>query len=209
MKDDVRKYIYGTLVVFVVGVATWISFIFINACGFTLTCKRGALFVERTPIPTLIPATLPAPTRFVSVPSMTPTLAIADAGTQTVNDSSNIARPSNPGGPGDAVNLKGDSTAGGQLFSTTCVACHGAQGVGGIPNSGSTDGTVPVLNPIDSTLKDSDYKTFATNLDLFIQHGSKPEGTNPIFQMPAWGDTSGLTQQQIADVIAYLISLNP
>jgi hypothetical protein len=60
MNDDVRKYIYGTLIVFVVGVSTWIGFIFVNACGFTLTCKRGASLVERTPIPTLLPATLPA-----------------------------------------------------------------------------------------------------------------------------------------------------
>jgi mono/diheme cytochrome c family protein len=209
MNDDVRKYIYGTLVVFVVGVSIWLTFIFVNACGFTLTCKRGALLVERTPIPTLIPATLPAPPRDIAPPTITPTLTVAEAGTQTVNESSNIARPSNPGGAGEAVNLKGDAAAGGKLFSTTCVACHGAQGVGGIPNSGSTDGTVPALNPIDSTLKDPDYKTYATNLDLFIQHGSKPAGTNPIFQMPAWGDTNGLTQQQIADVIAYLISLNP
>lgn len=60
MKDDVRKYIYGTLVVFVFGLLAWISFIYVNACGFTLTCNRGAFVVERTPIPTLIPATLPA-----------------------------------------------------------------------------------------------------------------------------------------------------
>src|SRR5258706_578618 len=60
MNDDVRKYIYGTLIVFVTGVFLWISFLVVNACGFTLTCKRGALPVYRTPIPTLLPATLPA-----------------------------------------------------------------------------------------------------------------------------------------------------
>ncbi len=60
MNDDVRKYIYGTLVVFVFGILAWISLIYVNACGFTLTCSRGAFSVERTPIPTLIPATLPA-----------------------------------------------------------------------------------------------------------------------------------------------------
>ena len=60
MTDDVRKYIYGTLVVFVFGLLAWISFIYVNACGFTLTCNRGAFVVERTPISTLIPATLPA-----------------------------------------------------------------------------------------------------------------------------------------------------
>lgn len=60
MNDDVRKYIYGTLLVFLVGVAAWISFLFINACGFTVTCKRAAAPIDRTPVPTLIPATLPA-----------------------------------------------------------------------------------------------------------------------------------------------------
>src|SRR5258706_16463952 len=60
MNDDVRKYIYGTLIVFVTGVFLWISFAFVDACGFTLTCKRRALPVYRTPIPTLLPGTLPA-----------------------------------------------------------------------------------------------------------------------------------------------------
>lgn len=60
MKDDVRKYIFTTLIVFVLGVVVWLGFLFINACGFTLTCGRGVAPVERTPIPTLFPATLPA-----------------------------------------------------------------------------------------------------------------------------------------------------
>jgi hypothetical protein len=59
MNDDVRKYIYGAVVVFLVGVLTWVGIVYINACGFTLACHRGDLLVERTPIPTLIPATLP------------------------------------------------------------------------------------------------------------------------------------------------------
>lgn len=60
MKDDVKKYIYGAVIVFVVGVLVWVGFIYTNACGFTLSCNRGALAVERTPVPTLFPATLPA-----------------------------------------------------------------------------------------------------------------------------------------------------
>ncbi len=60
MTDDVRKYIYGALVVFLVGVMIWVGFIFLNACGFSLNCSRGELPIERTPIPTLLPATLPA-----------------------------------------------------------------------------------------------------------------------------------------------------
>jgi hypothetical protein len=60
MNDDVRKMIYGTILVFLVGVSTWVGFLFLNACGFTLTCPRGEPQVDRTPVPTLIPATLPA-----------------------------------------------------------------------------------------------------------------------------------------------------
>ena len=75
-------------------------------------------------------------------------------------------------------------------------------------NPGSSDGTIPPLNPIDSTLVDPNYLIYATNIDLFIQHGSTPEGPNPSKSMPAWGDQNTITQQQIADVIAFIIGLN-
>jgi mono/diheme cytochrome c family protein len=45
-------------------------------------------------------------------------------------------------------------------------------------------------------------------LDLYIEHGSKPEGDNPTKLMAGFGDQQLLTQQQIADVIAYIMSLN-
>jgi hypothetical protein len=60
MNDDVRKIIYGTILVFLLGVSAWVGFLFLNACGFTLTCVRGEPLVDRTPMPTLIPATLPS-----------------------------------------------------------------------------------------------------------------------------------------------------
>lgn len=59
MNDDVRKYIYGALVVFLVGVLVWVGIVYINACGFTLSCNRGARLADTTPVPTLIPAALP------------------------------------------------------------------------------------------------------------------------------------------------------
>ena len=68
---------------------------------------------------------------------------------------------------------------------------------------------MPPLNPIDETLISADPQAYAYNLDLFIEHGSTPEGTNPQQTMPAWGDEGKLTPQQIADVIAYVMSLNP
>lgn len=355
MKDDVQKYIYGTLTAFMLMVVVWVSFIYLNACGFSLTCQQAAPIVERTPIPTFIPATLPAPDfaslkpavakcqvavvdligawvsagypekdsfaftdvkgqaceatfkkdvqpffaqsnlwypgslacitchnsdlakavknmdlssyagilagsgrangeakgndilgggtwdksllyqmiyapdgktlinrppmpfgRGADVPAsgpivyagtVNPTGQAGPVATATLPPS-NIARPSNPGGPGPAVDLIGNADSGKQIFASNCMVCHGSEGTGGNPNPGSTDGTIPELNPIDETLISPDYKTFATNLDLFLEHGSTPEGDSPIFQMPAWGDKQMLTPQQIADVIAYLISLN-
>jgi mono/diheme cytochrome c family protein len=127
----------------------------------------------------------------------------------TAGTTGESARPSNPGGPGPAATMTGDSKAGAALFATNCKACHGDQGKGGVSNPGSSDGTVPPLNPIDETLMSKDPKVFAYNLDLFIQHGSTPAGDKPALKMAAWGDDSTLTQQQIADVIAYIMSLNP
>jgi len=120
-----------------------------------------------------------------------------------------IARPSNPGGPGPAATMTGDAKAGAQLFAMNCMPCHGDQGKGGVVNPGSDDGTVPPLNPIDPTIANKDTKTFAYNIDLFLQHGSTPDGKNPAIRMPAWGDDKMLSQKQIADLIAYVMSLNP
>jgi hypothetical protein len=136
----------------------------------------------------------------VTTPAVPPTEAPSDE---------EIARPSNGGGPGEAIRLVGDPTAGEKVFADHCQVCHGIQGMDNVLNPGSDDGTIPPLNPIDSTLVSSDYNTFAYNLDLFLEHGSTPEGPNATFQMPAWGEKGALTQQQIADVIAYIISLNP
>ncbi len=133
----------------------------------------------------------------------------AAAGSPTPTPSAEeVARPSNPGGPGEAVNLTGDTVQGELVYKSNCATCHGENGIGGLPNPGSTDGTIPPLNPIDSTLVDKTTLIYATNLDLFIQHGSTPEGPNPSKSMPAWGDQNTITQQEIADVIAYIISLN-
>ncbi len=143
------------------------------------------------------------------VMSLNPPPATPVTSTTEVSPTVEVARPSNPGGPGPAVALTGNSASGQTLFVDNCQKCHGPQGTGGVANPGSTDGTIPPLNPIDSTLIDSNPSTYATNLDLFLEHGSTPEGPNPKQTMPAWGDTNKLTPQQIADLIAYVMSLNP
>ena len=120
------------------------------------------------------------------------------------------ARPSNSGEAGPAVAIAGDVSKGELGFGLDCAACHGPAGIEGmgLPNPGSDDGIVPGLNPIDPTLVNQDKKAFAMNLDLFIEHGSVPSGPNPMIMMPAFGDGQLLSAQQIADIIAYLMSLN-
>jgi mono/diheme cytochrome c family protein len=120
-----------------------------------------------------------------------------------------IPKPSNPGGTGEAVNLTGDSANGAKLFADNCVSCHGDEGKGGVANPGAKDETVPALNPIDAALKNADAKQFGANIDLFLEHGSSPEGNMPTLSMPAFGDNKTLQPQDIADLIAYVISLNP
>jgi mono/diheme cytochrome c family protein len=121
----------------------------------------------------------------------------------------NAPRPSNMGGPGQAIFLTGDPVKGAEIFAANCVACHGVEGKGGVANPGSTEGVVPTLNPMEDKIKDEDERAYAYNLALFIQNGSTPKGSSPTFSMPAWGVLESLSQQQIADVIAYLIKLNP
>jgi mono/diheme cytochrome c family protein len=118
------------------------------------------------------------------------------------------AQPSQPGSPGPAATMTGNAAQGRSNFGLYCASCHGPEGVQGIPNPGSDDGSVPVLNPIDPTIPNPDSNIFAANIDLFIQHGSVPSGPSPLLIMPSFGDSELLTQQQIADLIAYLISLN-
>ena len=118
------------------------------------------------------------------------------------------ARPSMPGEVGNAVSLVGDSDRGRLAFGNYCARCHGPEGVQGVCNPGSDDGSVPELNPIDPTMVNPDPQVFGTNVDLFIEHGSIPEGPNPMVMMPSFGDSKMLTDQEIADLIAYVIRLN-
>lgn len=56
MNDDVRRTIYATIIGFLAIVVTWLGFIYVSSCGFTLNCYQARPLVIRTPIPTLIPA---------------------------------------------------------------------------------------------------------------------------------------------------------
>ncbi len=53
--NDVRKMIYGTIILFFGVLVFWLSIIYVSACGLTLTCKQAVPKADTTPIPTLIP----------------------------------------------------------------------------------------------------------------------------------------------------------
>jgi mono/diheme cytochrome c family protein len=110
--------------------------------------------------------------------------------------------------PGPAASLSGSVDAGRPLFGRYCAACHGPEGRQGIPNPGSNDGSVPVLNPIDPEIASSDPSVFSEHLDVIIEHGSLPPGLAPLLMMPTFGDSQMLSAQQITDLIAYVMDLN-
>ena len=112
------------------------------------------------------------------------------------------------GAPGEAASIVGNITVGRKLFVQNCATCHGLNGKGGDPNYGSSFGMVPALNPINKALFSKSPKQFADNIDRFIQHGSDPPGPHPSLKMFGYGDSYSLTQPQIANIEAYIMSLN-
>jgi len=137
--------------------------------------------------------------------------AASDSGAaRTTQGGSPAAPAAGPqlGPPGQAAYMIGSARHGRGLFARHCQECHGVDGREGVLNPGSADGTVPVLNPIDSSLADPDPEIFAENIDRFIQHGATPAGPHPARSMPAFGTGNVLTQEEIADIEAYVLRLN-
>lgn len=123
-------------------------------------------------------------------------------------DRSEIPASGKQGEPAEAATLTGDWKRGKTLFERQCQSCHGPRGTDKVKNPGSDDGTVPPLKPIDPDLASKIPSAFAAKIDPFIQHGSIPDGPNPALFMPNWGDSRALSQQEIADVEAYVMRLN-
>ncbi len=173
-----------------------------------------------TPAETATPGTpTPADTATPGTPTPADTSTPGAAATPVPNVSPNATMgsgaqaagqpPVEPAGPpGLAATMMGAPDLGKDLFAKDCASCHGPDGTGGVVNPGSADGTVPTLNPISLDLFDRDADVFADNIDRFIQHGSMPPGPGPALHMPAFGATKALTQQEIANVEAYIMQLN-
>jgi mono/diheme cytochrome c family protein len=102
----------------------------------------------------------------------------------------------------------GDPSKGKVLFGQYCAFCHGPQGVQGLPNPGSDDGSVPVLNPIDPEIADPHADVFAGNVNDYLAEGSIPEGSGPLMMMPAFGFDNLLDSTEMGDIIAYILEIN-
>jgi ubiquinol-cytochrome c reductase cytochrome b subunit len=107
-----------------------------------------------------------------------------------------------------AATFVGDPGHGELLYRQFCESCHGANGMGKVPNPGSDSGYVPQLNPINSRLYDLDVNKFTVRIDSIIQAGSTPSGPFPVLVMQGFGNSSTLTQQQIAQLESYILSIN-
>jgi mono/diheme cytochrome c family protein len=106
------------------------------------------------------------------------------------------------------VKMIGDPQHGAVLFELDCAKCHGKAGAGQVPNPGSQAGVVPALSPISRGLFTNDPVVFAANIDRVIQQGATSPGPGPALQMPAFGTTHSLTLPEIANIEAYVLSLN-
>jgi ubiquinol-cytochrome c reductase cytochrome b subunit len=141
-----------------------------------------------------------------SAPSSSPVREQANAGSTKPSSAPPIA--DDPAAPVPVVKMIGDPNHGAILFELDCVKCHGTAGEGHVANPGSLAGVVAPLAPIARGLFSDDAVVFAANIDRFIQHGATPPGPAPTLQMPAFGTTHSLTVQQIANIEAYVLSLN-
>ncbi len=110
--------------------------------------------------------------------------------------------------PGKAAFIIGSAEHGAVLFEKNCASCHGPRGTGLASDSGSTTLAAPALNPIDRRLYNKSPQLFATNIDLIIQHGPRSTGSYPVLSMHAFGDLRSQTQEEIADLEAYILDLN-
>jgi mono/diheme cytochrome c family protein len=117
---------------------------------------------------------------------------VAFTAISTLADSSPTPSPS-----GSAAALPGDPTRGAALYATNCQTCHGASLEGGIGAKLSPiDKLTGVGNPLDPAF-----------LISIITNGRIPQAGDPKqTPMPAKGGNDKLTDQDIKDLAAYIIS---
>jgi mono/diheme cytochrome c family protein len=96
---------------------------------------------------------------------------------------------------------QGPAVAGAALYARYgCINCHGPNGLGGVPNPGSPDKSIPPLSGQDFRKEfDTDAKIIAV-----IRSGSVI-GRPPITSMPHWGGI--IADRDLKALLAYLKTL--
>lgn len=92
-------------------------------------------------------------------------------------------------GSGSAA-ASADPVAGGQIYATTCVACHGQNGAGTLPGA-------PDFTAANGRLAKSDEVLIRNMINGFQSPGSP-------MPMPAKGGNPDLTDQDMVNVLAYI-----
>jgi ubiquinol-cytochrome c reductase cytochrome b subunit len=179
--------------------------------------KKHDPTTKMPPHPNLTPAQLKGLADYILKPSSSPAAPGASTTANAAPDNGSAGSNSPGSTPPDTdastasatvVPMIGDAKHGAVLFAMDCAKCHGKDGEGHVPNPGSLAGMVPALAPISRALFTNDPVAFAANIDQFIQHGATPPGPGPTLQMPALGATRSLTLPEIANIEAYVLSLN-
>jgi len=120
-------------------------------------------------------------------------LSACGGGAQTKS----AAAPSLPSDAQKYANLKGDSVKGKDKFLGTCTACHGPDGKG-LPGLGKD----LTISPFAKGLSDPE-------LILFITKGrpaTDPANTTKV-EMPPKGNNPALSDQDLADIVAFIRTL--
>jgi mono/diheme cytochrome c family protein len=90
--------------------------------------------------------------------------------------------------------------------SKGCVFCHGPAGEGGVKNPNAVGGLIPPLKAVAEGYNEEELKEkILKGVPVIDQE--KPDGPPPPLYMPAWEGL--LTEQELNQVVAYLMSLAP
>ncbi len=109
------------------------------------------------------------------------------------NSTTNAVNPTTSATPA------GNATNGQQLYTTNCVACHGTTGAGGVKLGDAT--SADIRGP---ALADA-YKNDVSLIKRAILTGKDQDNEDLDAAMPRW--QGKLTDQNVADIIAYLQTL--
>jgi len=118
--------------------------------------------------------------------------------TSTVAVTTTVVTPSEPVASGGGTALDGDAGNGEALYSASCAACHAAGAVG-VPGLGK-----PLVgSDFIDTLADSELVAF-----ISVGRGPADPANTTGVGMPPKGGNPSLSDADLADIVAYIRSLN-